>query len=84
MTIARKLLSLFGLQETASYWLKIDTKVPKCTYYFGPFDSPWEARLSQAGYIEDLVDERAQGIYVELKRCQQPPELTICDLEDDF
>lgn len=83
MSLATKLLNLIGLQkkEPIPYWLKIVTKVPSCTYYFGPFDSPLEAKALQAGYIEDLMEEQAVGIHVELKQCSQPEELTICDEE---
>ncbi len=58
------------------WWIEIRTKMPPCIYYFGPFDSFKEAKLSHHGYIEDLVREKAQGIEVELKRCQ-PQMLTI-------
>jgi hypothetical protein len=58
------------------WWIEIRTKLPACIYYFGPFESKKEARLSQHGYIEDLVEEKAQGITVELKKCQ-PHMLTI-------
>ena len=37
-----------------------------------------EAEISQHGYIEDLVEEKARGIKVELKRCQ-PQMLTISE-----
>ena len=82
MSLATKLFSLLGLkQEKNPYWLEISTKVPKCVYFFGPFDSPFEAKASQAGYIEDLMSENAGGIHIELKQCSQPPELTICESE---
>jgi Domain of unknown function (DUF1816) len=85
MSLAAKMFSLLGLKkEEAPYWLEINTKVPKCTYYFGPFDSPLEAEALQAGYIEDLIEEKAEGIQVELKQCQQPPELTICETTELF
>ncbi len=42
-----------------------------------PFTSAQEARLHLAGYVEDLVEEQAEGITIELKPCQ-PTELTIC------
>ena len=83
MSLVTKLLNVFGVKEQKNlpYWLKITTKVPKCVYYFGPFDSPLEAKSLQAGYIEDLLEENAQGIHLELERCSQPTDLTIC--EDD-
>lgn len=82
MSFTTKLLNVLGFnRNSASYWLKITTKVPQCIYYFGPFDSPWEAKMMQAGYIEDLLAEEAQGIHVELQECLQPPELTIFEEE---
>ena len=85
MSLVSKLLNILGIKEQKKqpYWLNITTKVPKCVYYFGPFDSPLEAKALQAGYIEDLMAEEAQGIHVELEQCPQPPALTICD-EDLF
>ncbi len=64
-------------QPQLSWWLKIQTAQPSCIYYFGPFASPKEARLHQAGYVEDLVQEQAEGITIQLKKCQ-PQQLTIC------
>lgn len=62
------------------WWVKISTTIPSCIYYFGPFDTFREARLSQTGYIDDLVEEKAQGITVEIKRCR-PIEMTIFEDE---
>ncbi len=86
MSLTAKIFGLLGLKkrEKIPYWLKISTKVPNCIYYFGPFDSPLEAKTLQAGYIEDLIEENAQGIHVELEQCPQPTELTICEDEDFF
>ncbi len=64
-------------QSQLLWWLEIQTAKPYCIYYFGPFASPKEARLHQAGYVEDLVHEQAEGITIQLKQCQ-PKELTIC------
>ena len=58
------------------WWVEIKTTIPDCIYYFGPFHCQHIARLSQDGYIEDLVEEKAHGITVELKRLQ-PKVLTI-------
>lgn len=83
MSLVTKIFSLLGLKTTQKvpYWLEISTKVPQCVYFFGPFDSPLEAKALQAGYIEDLMAENAQGIHIELKQCPQPPELTIFEDE---
>lgn len=85
MSLATKILEIFGIKQakTSPYWLNISTKVPQCTYYFGPFDSPLEAKALQAGYIEDLMQENAQGIHIELEQRSQPEELTVCQ-EDIF
>jgi len=58
------------------WWVEILTIKPCCTYYFGPFESAQEAVLAQDGYIEDLVNEGAQEITVQIKWCK-PRELTI-------
>ncbi len=59
------------------WWIEIETNIPSCIYYFGPFDSFPEAQLYQQGYIEDFIEEKAQGITVTLKKCQ-PIMFTIC------
>ena len=81
MSFFSKVIEIFGLKkiENLPYWLKISTEVPQCTYYFGPFDSPLEAKALQAGYIEDLIGENARGIRVELEQRSQPEELTISE-----
>ena len=58
------------------WWIEIITTIPLCVYYFGPFESIQEAQLHQKGYVEDLIEENAQEITVEIKRCQ-PQYLTI-------
>lgn len=63
-------------QVKLSWWIEINTAVPLCTYYFGPFDSRKEARDSRAGYVEDLYQEEARGIVALVKQCQ-PGGLTI-------
>lgn len=63
------------------WWVQIQTTVPACQYYFGPFTSIAEAEAHQSGYIEDLVRENALEIVVKITRCQ-PEVLTLCDEED--
>lgn len=62
------------------WWIEIVTANPCCTYYFGPFVSEKQAQLSCSGYIEDLKQEEAQILTINIKRCQ-PEELTISDEE---
>ena len=59
-----------------SWWLEIKTVIPHCTYYFGPFSSKKEAKISQYDYIKDLLQKKAHGITVEVKQLQ-PKELMI-------
>lgn len=65
-----------------AFWVEIVTDDPQCTYYFGPFSSKQEAESAQGGYIEDLENEGAQGISVNVMRCK-PTNLTICDEESE-
>ena len=67
-----QLLDFLGL----AFWVEIGTTVPRCTYYFGPFISKAEAIGTKDGYLEDLLEEGAQGIQVQVKRCK-PKNLTI-------
>lgn len=57
------------------WWVEIRTALPNCTYYFGPFSSRQEADYAQVGYFEDLKQEGAHGIIIQIKQCQ-PRELT--------
>lgn len=61
-----------------AWWVEVMTQNPHCTYYFGPFLSIKEAKAASAGYVEDLQQEGAQGIAVNVKRCK-PDNLTIAD-----
>ena len=63
--------------QARHWWVEIQTKNPQCTYYFGPFETDVEAKALQDGYLEDLRQEQAQIITVEIKQCK-PKELTIC------
>lgn len=61
-----------------AWWVKIETQIPRCTYYFGPFLNSSEAQLASIGYVEDLEVEGAQGIAVNIERCK-PAALTIAE-----
>lgn len=74
--IITSILELLGI----AWWVKIVTNNPCCTYYFGPFASAEEAKRHQTGYIEDLEQEDAKILAVELKQCR-PKTLTICEME---
>lgn len=59
-----------------AYWVEIETAKPSCTYYFGPFLNLQDAQSARVGYVDDLTQEGAAGIMVEIKRCK-PTELTV-------
>ena len=71
------LLARLGLAQ----WVQIITINPSCTYYFGPFITIKEAKLAQWGYIDDLLEEGAEILSVDIKQCK-PKELTV--FEDKF
>jgi hypothetical protein len=63
-----------------AWWVEIITQEPPCIYYFGSFARAKEAKLTLGGYLEDLEQEGAQVIAVDIKR-GQPSELTIFEDE---
>jgi hypothetical protein len=65
-----------------AWWIEVITEEPKCIYYFGPFSSSYDAQASSDGYLEDLEQEKAQVINVDIKR-GQPRQLTIFENEFD-
>ncbi len=70
-------MNLFSSNQLELFWwVEINTSVPCCTYYFGPFDSEKEAQVSRTGYVEDLYQEEARDIVAVVKQCQ-PDVLTI-------
>lgn len=56
--------------QPLSWWIEIYTDFPRCLYYFGPFDNDDEAHSHQADYLEDLQQEGAENILIEIKQCQ--------------
>ena len=65
-------------QVGLAWWVEISTDLPRCTYYFGPFLDIKLAEAAKTGYIEDLEQEGAQGIKVQVKRCK-PAQLTVAE-----
>lgn len=77
-----RFLELFGVGK--AWWIEIKTESPKCTYFFGPFSQEAEAQTAKAGYVEDLEQEGAQRIQVEVKQCADPDQLTISEDSEDY
>ncbi|MGK7878880.1 MAG: DUF1816 domain-containing protein [Crocosphaera sp.] len=63
------------------WWVEIITTRPHCIYYFGPFDNFPEAYGHHKGYVEDLQEEGAQGIIINIKQCQ--PLVLTQELEEE-
>ena len=66
------ILEILGL----AWWIEIVTDKPSCIYYFGPFLSQQEAKLNCPGYIQDLEQEEAVIVSLNIKQ-YRPKELTI-------
>ena len=58
------------------WWIEILVDNPTYVYYFGAFNSYWEAESSKNGYIQDLKGEGAKLIDIQVKQ-YQPEQLTI-------
>lgn len=59
-----------------AWWIRINTEIPACTYYFGPFENRQDAEVSQWGYVDDLRHEGASNITTRIEKgC--PEQLTI-------
>ena len=71
-----KLNNIVKLQPP--WWIKIATSKPKCVYYFRSFSSKEDAIDALPGYVEDLEQEQAQGILIEIKQ-SNPQKLTDCE-----
>ena len=59
------------------WWIRISTTKPMYVYYFGVFDSYYEAAKYKNGYIQDLSQEGSLIIDIQINPCQ-PKQLTIC------
>lgn len=68
-------------EEKIPWWVEITTTRPHCIYYFGPFDNFVEAYEYHGGYVEDLQEEGAIGIMIEIKQCQ--PLVLTQELEEE-
>ena len=50
------------------WWLQIESVIPECTCYFGPFSSKREAQISQYKCVKNLIEAKHHGIRVKLER----------------
>ena len=54
-------------QQEFGWWIEILTSNPDYLYYFGAFDSYWEAEWFKDGYIRDLDEEKAKIVNIDRK-----------------
>lgn len=66
----------FGVQEFG-WWIEITTDKPRYIYYFGDFSTYWEALFLASEYRQDLEEEEAEVINIQIEKCQ-PEHLSIC------
>ena len=66
----------FDNAQEFGWWIEILTNKPMYMYYFGFFNSYWEAEFSKNGYIEDLQKEGAEIVNIKIEKCQ-PKQLTF-------
>ena len=55
-------------QSELSWWVEINTSVPKQTYHFGPFKSREEAKLSRGVHVDALDRKEARDIVALIKQ----------------
>ena len=63
--------------QKSGWWIEIKTDKPRYIYYFGAFDSYWDTISIKNDYIQDLEEEGAKIIDIQIKKCQ-PEQLTVC------
>lgn len=68
-------LADFSNRLGLAWWVRVTTSEPNCVYYFGPFLNQQEAYGSVSGYVEDLEQEKAEGVIAVVQRCK-PTQLT--------
>ncbi|OWY64024.1 hypothetical protein B7486_49580 [cyanobacterium TDX16] len=81
INLVKSLFTGFFRKASSPWWVEINTSMPQCIYYFGPFSTFVEAKASSPGYVEDLDREGAEEITVVIKRCA-PTQLTLCIEEE--
>mgnify|MGYP001810344966 FL=1 len=65
-----------SLYQDRDWWVRVHTIIPCVTYYFGPFTDEKEANKAYPGYLEDLREEKAIGIFADIKQ-YSPRRFTV-------
>jgi hypothetical protein len=75
-TLGCLIVYFLRFRKLGNWWVKVSTKQPDFTYFFGPFESSTEAASHQDGYIQDLQEEGVTEIQVCLQK-GKPKKLTL-------
>tara|TARA_Y100000589_G_scaffold24608_1_gene20319 strand:+ start:544 stop:816 length:273 start_codon:yes stop_codon:yes gene_type:complete len=72
-----KLIRTIGNKLGLAWWAKVETQSPQVTYWFGPFLTKRNLRISLNSFLEDLNNEGSNDIKHTLLRCKRTEPLTI-------
>ena len=67
----------FGNKLGLAWWAKIETQVPRTTYWYGPFITKRSLKENISFFIKDLSDEGLENIEYSLVRCKKEEPLTV-------
>ena len=67
----------FGNKLGLAWWAKIETELPKATYWYGPFITKRSLKENMQSFIKDLSDEGSTNIQHSLVRCKKEEPLTF-------
>ena len=70
-------LRSFGNKLGLAWWAKVETSAPNVTYWFGPFLTRRNLKISLSGFLEDLSIEGFDSVKHTLVRGRRGEPLTI-------
>ena len=70
-------LRSFGNKLGLAWWAKVETNAPNVTYWFGPFLTRRNLKISLSSFLEDLSVEGSDSVKHTLIRGRRGEPLTI-------
>ena len=70
-------LRSFGNKLGLAWWAKVETSAPNVTYWFGPFLTRRNLKISLSTFLEDLSIEGSDSVKHTLVRGRRGEPLTI-------
>ena len=70
-------LRSFGNKLGLAWWAKVETNTPNVTYWFGPFLTRRNLKISLSSFLEDLSIEGSDSVKHTLVRGRRGEPLTI-------